>query len=182
MAAKSKFRPYWIRLWVVLAVSLVFAAAFNEFAYLLQKDRNDRAPMTITLVIPVGTAERVAAGEAVPEIPPEMVFVLGDTLEVKNEDTVSHQLGPVWVPAGATGSLVMKEATSATYQCSFQTSRYLGVDVRQPTTWGTRLTGLMLATPTVAVLLYLYSLLVFPVQSKAVKQTPSNGVHKTAGG
>lgn len=165
MADNFQLRPYLIRLLIVVAISVVLTAAFNEGSYWLQKDKYDRAPKTIQLVIPAGTAERVAAGEDVPAIPKEMVFVLGDTLEVKNEDNATHQLGPIFVPPGTTGSLIMEQAENLAYSCSFATSRYLGLDIRQPTTFGTRVTALAIAAPTTAVLLYLYSLLVFPVKS-----------------
>ena len=165
MADNFQLRPYLIRLLIVVAISVVLTAAFNEGSYWLQKDKYDRAPKTIQLVIPAGTADRVAAGEDVPAIPKEMVFVLGDTLQVKNEDSVTHQLGPIFVPPGTTGSLIMEQAENLAYSCSFASSRYLGLDIRQPTTLGTRVTALAIAAPTTAVLLYLYSLLVFPIKT-----------------
>ncbi len=165
MADNFQLRPYLIRLLIVVAISVVLTAAFNEGSYWLQKDKYDRAPKTIQLVIPAGTADRVATGEDVPAIPKEMVFVLGDTLQVKNEDSVTHQLGPIFVPPGTTGSLIMEQAENLAYSCSFATSRYLGLDIRQPTTLGTRVTALAIAAPTTAVLFYLYSLLVFPIKT-----------------
>jgi hypothetical protein len=170
MSAKSSLRPYMIRFLIVLAISVVFAVAFNEASYLLQKDQYDRAPKTIELVIPAGTAEQVDAGQEVTAIPQEMVFVLGDVLEVVNHDSVSHQLGPVWVPPGSKGTMVMDIAREVSYSCSFSTSRYLGLDIRQPTTLGTRLTGLAISAPTVTVLLFIYSLLVFPINEPDEKK------------
>jgi len=164
MKNKSTIRPYINRLIIVFLISVVLVTLFNEGAYMLQKEKYDRAPQTIELTIPAGTAARVEAGEDVPSIPQEMVFVLGDTLHVTNNDSVSHQLGPVWVPAGSTASLVMKQAEKFSYSCSFATSRYLGLDVRQPTTLGTRLTALGLAAPTMTVLFFIYSILIFPVK------------------
>lgn len=160
-------RSYLIRLGMVFAISLAFVIAFNEISFLLQKDQYDRAPQTISLVIPAGTAEQIEAGEDVTSIPSEMVFVLGDVLEVRNEDSVDHQLGPIWVPPGTTGRLVMKQAENLAYSCSFQTSRYLGLDVRQPTTLGTRLTAVGLGAPTLTALIFIYSLLVFPINPTA---------------
>lgn len=171
--SRTKTRLYLKRLLIVFALCLVFAFIFNEIAYLLQKDQTDRPPQTIQLVIPAGTAEKVAAGEAVPSIPKEMVFMLGDTLQVKNEDVVAHQLGPVWVPPGGTSRLKMEQADKYAYHCSFASTQYLGLDVRQPTTLGVRLTALAFAAPTLTALIFLYSLLVFPVE-KQVKVTIGN--------
>ena len=170
---KRNLRPYLIRLGIVFAISILAVVAFNEFSFTLQKDEYDRAPETITLVIPEGTAQQVESGVDVASIPEELVFVIGDVLEVENQDTVSHQLGPIWVPAGSTGSLVMEQANKYAYSCSFQTSRYLGLDIRQPTTMGTCILGIALAAPTLTVLVFLYSLLVFPVDGeKKPKQDP----------
>lgn len=172
-----KLRHYLVRLGIVLVISALFVGLFNEVSFLLQKDKYDRAPETIQLVIPAGTAKMVEDGKDIVSIPDEMVFVIGDTLEVTNNDNVSHQLGPIWVPPDSTGRLVMEQVDKLAYSCSFQTSRYLGLDVRAPTTLSTRLTGLLLATPTMAVLLFIYSLLVFPVEKKnKVMQIEGNQV------
>lgn len=175
MKKKNSLRPYLFRFGLILVVSTVFVALFNEAVFLLQKDQHDRAPQTIELVIPAGTAARIEAGEDDPTIPAEMIFVIGDTLLVRNEDIASHQLGPVWVPAGATASLAMSEPAKLAYSCSFSTSRYLNLDVRQPTTLGTRMTALFLAAPTMTALLFIYSLLVFPVGGKELKNSNSIG-------
>jgi hypothetical protein len=160
----KKLRPYLVRLAIVLGISLVFALIFNEVSYLLLKDDGDRAPETIQLVIPEGTAQDIESGEQTLEIPVEMTFVIGDVLEVVNQDEVPHQLGPVWVPPGAMGSLVMEQAGKFAYSCSFQSTQYLGLDVRPPTTISTRVTALALTVPTLASLIYIYSLLIVPVK------------------
>lgn len=170
MKQKSKLRPYWIRLLVVLAIAIFASWAFNEAVYQFQKEDYDRAPRVIQLVIPKGTSRLVEAGQDPPLIPAELVFVVGDMLEVKNEDEVSHQVGPIWVPPATTGSLVMDTPEKQLFSCSFQTSRYLGVDVRQPTTLGTRLTALGLVAPTTAALLFLYSLVIFPIDGKPARK------------
>lgn len=174
MKNQEVLRPYIKRLVLVVALSVVAVILFNEGAFLLQKDEYDRAPRTVQLIIPDGTAEKVAEGEEVPSIPAEMVFVIGDVLEVVNLDTVSHNLGPVWVPPGSTGKLVMEQAQDFQYSCSFQPTRYLGLDVRQPTTLSTRITAILIAAPTVAVLGFLYSLLMFPLD-KNKKEKKSIG-------
>jgi hypothetical protein len=102
-----------------------------------------------------------------------MTFVVGDVLEVINEDTAAHQLGPVYVPAGTTGTLAMNQADSLSYDCSFRSNRYLGIEIRPATTLITRIQALLLAAPTTGVLLYLYSLLVWPIQPGTKKKTES---------
>src|SRR5574341_652739 len=164
MNAKPDLSPYVARLLITVLISLVAVAAISEGAYLFQKEKTDRPPKTVQLVMPAATAGRLAAGETISSIPDKMVFVEGDVLEVKNEDSVSHQLGPVWVPAGATGRLELNEPNRYSYSCSFSNTRYLGLDVRKPATLGTRLSALALAGPPTAAFLFLYGLLVFPVK------------------
>jgi hypothetical protein len=162
--SKIDFGPYLARLLITAVISVVIVAAISEGAHLLQKEKYDRPPRTIQLVIPAGTAERVETGEAEPSIPEKMVFVMGDVLEVKNEDSTSHQLGPIWVPPGATGRLVLAEPNQYSYSCSFAPTRFLGLDVRRPTTLGTRLVALGVAVPPTMAFLFIYGLLVFPIK------------------
>ncbi len=161
---KRALRPYLIRLGVIFALSLLIVIAFNEISYLLLKDQNDRAPETIHLVIPAGAAASVEAGQAPIDLTDEMVFVVGDVLEVVNQDITSHQLGPIWVPAGATSRLVMENVGKFAYSCSFSTTQYLGLDIRQPTTLGTRLLALSFAAPTMTALIFIYSLAALPIK------------------
>lgn len=154
------------RLLILFVISLVVVWAVSEVAFAIQKEQYDRPPEQVELVIPAGTSQRVEAGEPAPSIPEEMVFVMGDTLLVTNQDAVDHQLGPVWVPSGAQASLVLEEPGKFAYSCSFQPSRYLGLDVRRPTTWGTRLTALGLATPALAFFMFVYSLILIPIGVK----------------
>ncbi|MCI0519313.1 MAG: hypothetical protein L0Z70_03555 [Chloroflexi bacterium] len=163
--------PYIVRLAVTLMVAVVLVAAFNEATYLLQKEPYDRAPQTVRLVIPAGAAERTEAGEAVSEIPEKMVFMVGDELEIVNEDNVAHQLGPVWAPPGATAKMTLADANRYSYSCSFTTTKYMGLDVRMPTTLNTRLTALAIGAPSVTVFLFIYGLLVFPIRPRPARGT-----------
>lgn len=149
--------------WIAL-ISLAFVSAVNEISFLIQKEQYDRAPQIVQIVIPPGTATQLAQGKDTVALPEDMVFVTGDTLEVINQDVVGHQLGPIWVPAGSRGSLLLERAEKFSFSCSFQSSRYLDLDVRQPTTLTTRLIALSLSFPTMASLLFLYSLLAFPIR------------------
>ena len=160
----TQFSLYIKRLVLIGTLSSIFVLIFNEAVYLIQKEQYDRPPKTIEIIIPAGAANQVEAGQEAISLPPEMVFVIGDTLQVINQDAVSHQLGPLWIPPGSSASLIMQKSEKIAYSCSFQTSQYLGLDVRQPTTLSTRLTALFLAAPTTTALLYLYSLLLFPIR------------------
>jgi len=53
------------------------------------------------------------------------------------------------------------------YECSFQTSNYLGLDVREPLTFGTRLYGILFAGLPLDVLIAIYSVLM-PSKKKEI--------------
>lgn len=162
----TKFPQLAKRFALIIIISLILVFAINEGAFWLIKDEGDRAPQTIELVIPAGTSERLANGEETPSIPDELVFVVGDTLVVNNQDRSAHQLGPIWVPANSSASLVLGEVNNFVYQCSFQPTKYMGIDVRSGTTIWSRITALLLAGPPTAMFLFIYSLLLFPLDKK----------------
>lgn len=154
------------RILILLLISLGLVFVGSELAFYFQKEPSDRAPEEVELVIPSGTAARIARGMPVPEIPEEMVFVLGDTLVVKNEDEVDHQLGPLWIPAHSTAKLTLQEAERYALTCSFQPTRYQGLNVKPPTTWETRLIALGLTVPATTMFLFVYSLLIWPLNPR----------------
>jgi hypothetical protein len=149
-----------------LVLGLLFAGIIAEGSYALLKDKSDRAPERIELVIPAGTAGRVAAGQAVASIPTDMTFVAGDTLVVRNEDAASHQLGPIWVPPGSSASLNLDQANQYSYSCSFQPNRYIGLDVRPRATLGTRIVAILFAGLPTGVMLAVYSFVAFPIRKQ----------------
>ncbi len=147
-------------------LGLGLAWLLSEASFFLLRDSSDHVPQEVELVIPLGTADGVARGEAPPTIPPEMTFVVGDTLVVINHDAVDHQLGPVWVPPGATARLALDTADRFSFGCSFQPSRYLGLDVRARVTWATRAQAVLLAGPPMAALIGIYSFVLWPLRPK----------------
>jgi hypothetical protein len=89
-----------------------------------------RAPQRIEMVIPTGTSERVAAGEAVPSIPAKSRFVVGDVLVFRNDDAANHQIGPFWIPAGTTVTVPLEQVSTFSYLCTVHPSGYIGLEVQ----------------------------------------------------
>jgi hypothetical protein len=147
-----------------LLIGLLLGVVISEVPFIFLRE-TARAPKEITLLIPQGTAEQVARGEQPPTIPENMAFVVGDTLIVKNEDAVDHKLGPLWIPANSSAQLSLDEEESLAYECSFQPGKYLGLDVNEPVTIGTRIYGIIYAGLPVGVLIALYSV-VMPSKKK----------------
>ncbi|MCP4139489.1 MAG: hypothetical protein GY755_04215 [Chloroflexi bacterium] len=167
---QKDFPLYRKRFIIVFLFSLIFVGIVNEGAHFLLKEKTDRPPETVEISIPAGTAKKVEAGQADPSIPSELTFVIGDTLLVTNKDDVPHELGPLWIPADSSASLLMENANKYTLGCTFQPSRYLNFDVRSRTTATSRFQAFALATPPTAMFFFLYSLLVYPLKGKEKKK------------
>lgn len=164
----KQVQQYFTRFLLVALLSVLVAWIISELGLMLQQDSNTaRPPQQVELIIPAGTAEKVAAGEPAPGIPNEMTFVLGDVLVVRNMDSETHTLGPLLIPAGASASLPLYEEDNFSMTCSFNASSYMGLTVRPPTTLRTRLVGISFAAIPTAGMLFVYSLLIFPLKPKA---------------
>lgn len=163
---KEELAPYLKRLVVLIIVISIAMLAINEITFIILNENIDRAPMRIELLIPLGTAEKVSKGEEVASIPEEMVFILGDVLVVNNQDTSSHELGPIFVPPGTSASLALNEADRYALACSFRPSKYLGLTIKEPTNLMTRITGLLFAVPPTVTIVFLYSLVIKPLNLK----------------
>ena len=102
-----------------------------------------------------------------------MTFVVGDTLEVVNQDKVDHQIGPLWIPSGTSASLALGSPENLAYECSFQAGNYIGLDIRQPLTLFTRIYGILFAGIPMGILLSIY---VTILPSKEKNDTPKENV------
>ncbi len=58
------------------------------------------APRVYDIVVPLGTQDRLARGETVSLMPTRLEFKVGDTLRIRNDDTVAQTVGPYRVQAG----------------------------------------------------------------------------------
>ena len=145
------------RILLCFLIGLVLSVAITEIPFIFLRETT-RPPKEITLVIPKGTADEVARGKQPPGIPESMSFVVGDTLTVQNHDTVDHKLGPLFIPASSSASLSLDQVESLAYECSFQPGKYLGLNVNEPLTLGTRIYGIIYIALPLGILFSLYSL------------------------
>lgn len=154
--------------WAML-IGILVGAAINEVTFALLRE-SSRPPQTIELVIPPGTAEMVTRGEQPPSLPPAMTFVAGDVLLIRNEDSVAHQMGPLWIPAGSEARLTLDTTGSYTDSCSFQAANSFNFDVREPLTLWTRLRGILMAGVPLGILLSLYAVVAWPGRGRSEKE------------
>ncbi len=158
----TKKQIFW-RVAIAMLIGLLVGAVVNEVSFAFLREE-ERPPANIELVIPLGTAELIAQGGQPPGLPNEMVFVVGDTLTVQNQDEVDHQLGPLWVPAGSSASLELDQEENFVYECSFQPAQVFGLDVRMPLTIWTRLQGIFMSGIPLGILLALYAIVAWPAK------------------
>jgi len=165
-----------VRIIVPVLVGFALGFVMSEGPALWVNDPTSRPAQTVELVIPDGTGERVAAGETAPAIPDGVKLATGDTLLVRNQDRVSHQLGPMWIPAGSTARLVFPRTVSARYSCSFTPVRTFGIQVEQRLTGYERFVFFLVAGLPFAGLLTVVSVFLWFSQ----KSPPRSGSGETA--
>jgi hypothetical protein len=164
MTNQEMVQAFLKRFLLFLVISIVLVFGVSEGAYRLMKEPSSRPPGKVELVIPAGTAARVAAGEAVPGIPQDLIFIEGDTLVVKNEDNVAHQFDLLYIPPSASASMSLGHADHYSFSCSFQSSRYYNLTVRPGTTWVSRLQALWYGVPVTVMFLFAYSFAFWPLR------------------
>lgn len=152
--------------WSMLA-GLLIGVLVSEVSFYLLNDGTTRPPKTVQLDIPAGTAARVAQGEATATLPASMSFVVGDTLVVTNRDSVPHQLGPLFIPAGSSASMNLANENGYSMLCSFQPSKYLELTVLPPLTITTRIVGVLETGLNVGFLIAVYAVFAMPSRKKA---------------
>jgi hypothetical protein len=146
-----------------LALGLVLAAGLNHNVFHPLNPIQNRPPQVVELLISAGTADKISRGIPAPaDLPANMIFLTGDTLKVTNEDSIQHQLGPLVIPAGSSSSIVLKTAKTYSYLCTFQPTKYFGLDVRQPDTLATKLSTVLTSGLPLGVFIAMYGFVAFP--------------------
>ncbi len=144
------------RILLSIGFGLLIGILSGEVPFIFLHD-TVRSPRTIVLTIPAGTAQLVARGQQPPSIPTNMDFVVGDRLTVKNEDSVTHKLGPFFIPANSSVQLTLSQSETVAYECTFQPGKYFGLNVGEPLTVGLRIFGILFVAFPMAILFALYS-------------------------
>ncbi len=152
-------KPFVIRMVISMVAGLLIGLILSEVTFLFL-GQTARPPETITIVVPAGTAELVARGEQPPSLPQDMTFVTGDILVIDNQDSVDHQLGPLWIPAGTSGQLELGEPENLAMECSFQANKYIGLDIHEPLTLYTRIYGILFAGLPMGILIAVYAAII----------------------
>lgn len=107
--------------WVAacLICGVLVGGALSVASWVLSGGASARSPETFELVIPEGTAARIEAGDGAPALPADLTFVVGDTLVLRNEDSVAHAMGPYPVLARTTLRLPLERPSTRSLSCTF---------------------------------------------------------------
>lgn len=73
-------------------------------------------------LIPLGTADRIAAGEQIDIVPAELVVEVGDALRIVNADASDHVVGVFFVAAGETLTQRFNSEAVLEGECSVHSS------------------------------------------------------------
>ncbi len=169
-----KVNPYILpllrRLAILAVISIAAVYIVSEIAFRLMGNDLSRGPERVELVIPAGTAQKLSAGQKT-DIPDAMIFVQGDELVVKNEDSTNHVLGPLFIPAGQSASMRLDAVSDTAFECSFQATRYFGLTVKEAVTWSNRLSAMWYGVMPTVMLLLVYSLVMRPLKPDVPRQS-----------
>ncbi len=158
-----------IRLVISLLIAFIFGFLVSEISFQTLTQNTERKPEIYDIKIPKGASVRVEKGFPIPTIPDLMVFFEGDKIVVTNDDSVSHQLGPIWVPAGSTGTLTLEKPQTYSLACTFQPSKLMGLEVRPRLTNNIRFQGILAIGLPSGILVWLFSIVIFPLDSDKIE-------------
>ena len=158
-----------IRFLICWGIGLLIAIPMSDIGFDLLGNKTSRPAKTIVLNIPANTSSKVAQGTRV--LPQDMLFVVGDTLVVNNLDSVSHTLGPLFIPPGSSAQMTLHNVGYISLTCSFQPTKYQGLDVTAALTPIVWLEGIIIAGIPLGMIFALYSLILLPIK-KGKQLTP----------
>ena len=164
-------KAYFQRIFGSMLVGLLISGLVSEVAFRTMGNTSSRSPQTIELIIPAGTSEKVSKGQSV--VSDGLIFMVGDTLKLVNQDSTAHTFGPLFIPPGSSASLNLDTPKNMAYACSFDPTQFYGLDVREGLTLGTRINGILLAGIPMGLLLSVYSIIAWPFKKPAL-DPPSN--------
>lgn len=77
---------------------------------------------TFRYIIPAGTGDRIDAGEPVAIVPAQLKILVGDTVEIVNQDDRGHNVGPFFAAEGESVSQTFRSPGEYVDACSVHPS------------------------------------------------------------
>lgn len=107
---------------VVLLGAYLLGARGGDETGLRAEHADDASSFEHDFVIPLGTADRIAAGEVVEIVPAELVVEVGEAVRIVNEDDDDHIVGVFFVAAGETLTQRFNDVAVLEGECSVHPS------------------------------------------------------------
>ncbi len=122
----------------VVAIALIAGVALG--ATVLNDDAprpglsaaEDDAPADYDYVIPVGTGERIDAGERIDILPAKLQVTVGESIRITNDDSRGHVVGVFYVGAGETLTQSFTAPGVLTGECTVHSSGVFTLTVVEP--------------------------------------------------
>jgi hypothetical protein len=161
------------RLGITFLISMGFAFGVAEISYQMVKTQSDHTPRQIEILIPPGTANNIALGKPGPALP-DLRFTEGDQIIVRNMDSVSHELGPLWIPSQSSSVLTLDRPSSYSLSCSFEPSKSIDLQVVPRAQTSDRVLGILSVGLPTWIMTWLYSLIAPPTPGKSAQPGTGN--------
>jgi plastocyanin len=126
------------RFGLAVAIALITGIAFG--ATMLNDDAprpglsaaEDDAAADYDFVIPVGTGERIDAGERIDILPAKLQVSVGESIRITNDDSRGHVVGVFYVGAGETLTQSFTAPGVLTGECTVHSSGVFTLTVVEP--------------------------------------------------
>ena len=126
------------RFGLAVAIALIAGIAFG--ATVLNDDAprpglsaaEDDDPADYDYVIPVGTGERIDAGERIDILPAELQVTVGESIRITNDDSRGHVVGVFYVGAGETLTQSFTAPGVLSGECTVHASGVFTLTVVEP--------------------------------------------------
>lgn len=126
---RRRSRAWW---WLAAVAPVVVILLVIGLAGRGGTDQAIPAGQVRSFVVPPGTAAALRRGDPdAAVLPQRLELVVGDTLELVNEDVETHRLGPVVARAGETAQVRFYDAGSYDVECTVGHDRVM-IEVRDP--------------------------------------------------
>jgi plastocyanin len=113
-----------------LATILAVGAALGAVVLLAVALAGSLGSEEIVVEVPLGTAERMAAGEEVELLPRTLRVAVGDRLRIVNHDDAPHEVGPYAVAPGQTLEQTFTSPGTLEGLCTLHPSGAITIEVR----------------------------------------------------
>ncbi len=112
----------------LFALSLIAACGGSRSGPLVVQDSN-QTQSDYEYLIPVGTGDRIRAGEDVEILPAELDVRVGETIRIVNQDDEGHFVGVFYVGPGETVTERFSSPGEYTGQCTIHPSGKLSLKI-----------------------------------------------------